>query len=221
MSRPLVFVLTDGSGRSGKSRLDSTRALLDRTGAAAGEVFGAFTDRQLYEALLKGEPSAFLDVTERLADAFVRRGIETVVADPAEGYNPAHDVCRLITDTAVRAATARGCSIGSWEFPLVRPATEDPEGTRRIVLDDAALERKRAAAESYPEMRAEVDAALGRAGLESYRVAREKYRFTDAGVGGSSQHSSPAPRRSPRWLRARFLPCGPSRRSARPRARRI
>ena len=31
-----------------------------------------------------------------------------VVADSAEGYNPAHDVCRLVADAAVRTARWRG-----------------------------------------------------------------------------------------------------------------
>jgi hypothetical protein len=169
-SRPHVFVLTDGSGRSGVNRLGSTRALLEKAGALPGEIFGARPDRRLYEALVDGETSFFLALADRLAAAIVSGSIEMVVADPAEGYNPAHDACRLVADAAVRAATARGRAVTNWDFPLTRPAADDPPGALRFVLDDAALARKRAAAERYSEMRSEVEAALAHGGPEAYRV---------------------------------------------------
>lgn len=168
--RPRVFVLTDGSGNGGQSRLGSTRALLERAGAFPGEIFGAYPDRRIYEALVAGETSFFLGLAERLAAAIVNGNIGMVVADSAEGYNPAHDICRLIADAAVRAATARGRAVTSWDFSLMRPAGDDPPAALRLVLDDAALARKRAAADGYAEMRSEVDAALARGGPEAYRV---------------------------------------------------
>lgn len=47
IARPLVFVMTDGSG-SGRSRIASTIEILDSIGCAAGSVMGAFTDREIY-----------------------------------------------------------------------------------------------------------------------------------------------------------------------------
>jgi hypothetical protein len=102
-----------------------------------------------------------------------------VVADPAEGYNPSHDVCRLVADAAVRKVTAQRRTVTSWDFPLTRPATDDVPGAVRLVLDDAAFARKRAAADAYPEMRFEVEAALARTGLETFRV--ETLRPVDCG----------------------------------------
>ena len=43
-------------------------------------------------------------------------------------------------------------------------------GALRFVLDEDALARKRAAADAYPEMRAEVEASLARDGLDAHRV---------------------------------------------------
>jgi hypothetical protein len=169
-SRPHVFVLTDGSGRSGVSRLGSTRTLLEKAGAFPGEIFGTCPDRRLYEALVAGETSFFLGLAERLAAAIVSGSIEIIVADPAEGYNPAHDVCRLVADAAVRVATAHGRAVTSWDFPLMRRAADDLPGALRFVLDGAALARKRLAAENYSEMRFEVEAALAHGGPEAYRV---------------------------------------------------
>src|SRR5438105_9826273 len=54
-ARPDVLVLTDGSGHSGRSRIEATRNVLLMTGARAGAVFGEFTDRQLYAALLQAD----------------------------------------------------------------------------------------------------------------------------------------------------------------------
>ncbi|MGE0128099.1 MAG: hypothetical protein AB7U82_08465 [Blastocatellales bacterium] len=49
-ARPLVFVLTDGSGRSGKSRLDWTTQVLERAGVERGRVYGRLTDLEEYVA---------------------------------------------------------------------------------------------------------------------------------------------------------------------------
>src|SRR5687768_4588026 len=46
LTRPLCFVLTDGSGGSGKSRLHSTTRLLEQNGARRGSIYGRLTDRE-------------------------------------------------------------------------------------------------------------------------------------------------------------------------------
>ena len=55
VTRPSVFVLTDGSGRSTQSRLDSTTKLLNQTGAKSGSVYGRLTDAESYAAILNHE----------------------------------------------------------------------------------------------------------------------------------------------------------------------
>jgi hypothetical protein len=52
-ARPSVFALTDGSGQLGRSRLDSTSAVLARAGAATGSIYGRFSDSEIYEAVLE------------------------------------------------------------------------------------------------------------------------------------------------------------------------
>src|SRR5258706_14950239 len=51
-TRPVVFVLTDGSGNHGVSRLDSTTALLGQAGATAGPIYCRLSDREQYRAML-------------------------------------------------------------------------------------------------------------------------------------------------------------------------
>lgn len=65
---PLCFLI-DGSGRSGKSRLDSTTNLLEQNGARASCIYGRSTDHTLYSAIIKGEFDLFIDLTEELARA--------------------------------------------------------------------------------------------------------------------------------------------------------
>ena len=52
-ARPSVSILTDGSGRSGRPRLDSTSAYLREIGVEAGELYGRFSDRNIYEILFQ------------------------------------------------------------------------------------------------------------------------------------------------------------------------
>src|SRR5205807_7508802 len=74
--QPRVYVITDGSGRSGVSRVPSTTALLQQIGAPAGEVFGVISDAGIYRAILKADLSFFLGLVDSLAASFVQHGIE-------------------------------------------------------------------------------------------------------------------------------------------------
>src|SRR5579883_1476578 len=81
--KPLVCVLTDGSGRSGISRLSSTQNLLWHAGAKAGPVFGAFSDAEFYKALLEYRIEHFTDVAEQLVQSFIDHEIDLVAGDAA------------------------------------------------------------------------------------------------------------------------------------------
>ncbi|HEX7186539.1 MAG TPA: hypothetical protein VF756_32260 [Thermoanaerobaculia bacterium] len=173
--RPEVFVLTDGSGSTGRSRVLSTAEVLRRAGAQPGSVFGRFSDRDLYEMILEGRIEVLADLARELADAFIARGVETVAADAVEGFNPSHDLCRLVTDAAVVLARRRtGRTIASYGFLLEgRPDASSGNGSSgalRLELEDGALERKLAAARSYPEMAYEVEQAFERHGVAAFRI---------------------------------------------------
>jgi len=102
--RPEVWVLTDGSGRSGRSRIDSTTRVLHATGGVPGAVYGTMTDADLYQSVLRFEHSRFTEMVGQLAARMMRNNIECIAGDAAEGYNPAHDICRLVIDAAARLA---------------------------------------------------------------------------------------------------------------------
>src|SRR5688572_8495805 len=103
-TRPLVFVFTDGSGRSNQSRLASTTKILNQAGAKCGRIYGRLTDAAAYAAILNHEFDLFVGLAGELCEAFAAERIDYVAGDAFEGYNPMHDVCRLVINTAVTVA---------------------------------------------------------------------------------------------------------------------
>lgn len=198
---PTVCVLTDGSGRTQRSRLDSTTRVLDAAGTAPGPVYGALSDVELYTAVLDYDHSPFTRVVDEVAGLLLRERIDRVVGDAEEGYNPAHDVCRLVINAAVRLVnlTSRR-QIANYDFTLVAPPGHCPEALRadsiRLDLDEAALARKLAAARNYPELQAEVEAALSGAGSVGLQQHPDLARRAGPDFGASG-----APDFGVEWLR--------------------
>jgi hypothetical protein len=191
-NRPLVFVLTDGSGHTGASRLASTTALLERAGATPGAIYGRLSDRQVYRAILDGDLDLFAGLAGELAAALDHAGIAELAGDAVEGFNPGHDVCRLVINAAVQTLAARGRAPRNLEFPLEgAPGAGSPEDLAdgvRLDLDAGALRRKLAAAAAYPEMAAEVDRALSSHGEAPFGVEHLRLVRYGLGVGGRFAH---------------------------------
>ncbi len=167
--RPIYCCLTDGSGGAATSRLSSTTRLLDDVGAKAGPIYGRYTDKEVYRLLLDGRVDVFVAMARELADALERDGVNCVAGDAVEGFNPAHDVCRLIVDGAVEIVSrTTGRDVRNYEFVLDGPPECSRPDALVIRLDEAALERKLAAARDYVEMRSEVEAAIGRHGRQAF-----------------------------------------------------
>src|SRR5262245_2811632 len=174
-TRPIVYVLTDGSGRAGQSRLASTTRILERAGARPGGVYGRMPDRALYDAVLRGDIELFRNLAAELAGELARERFDVVVGDAAEGTILAHDLWRATIDAAVDIARNQArCSITSYEFSVEPRSNQRTIGLSnmsvRVVLDDDALSRKLNAARSYYELRSEVEAALAASGEESFRT---------------------------------------------------
>lgn len=176
-NRPLVFVITDGSGRSGVSRLDSTTRLLDQVPSEAGSIYGRISDSQAYTALLNHDFEFFISLARELATQLYDRDIEFVAGDALEGYNPTHDVCRLLINAAVRLVNkSRAKQIGNFDFPLTgapnAPSANDQNGCIDLQLDEAAFTRKISAARAYVELDSEVEAAIKENRVEAFRSER-------------------------------------------------
>jgi AcrR family transcriptional regulator len=174
-TRPEVHVLTDGAGHGAHARLASTTAVIEGAGVRSGRIYGRYSDRAFYEAMLDRRLDVFVQLAEELADAIAAADPSVVACDAIEGYNPSHDVCRLISGAAVALASRRvGRTIEAYDFPLVDRPDACPDHLRpaaiRHELDAAALARKLAAADRYPELRDEVRTALEQLGVDAFRI---------------------------------------------------
>lgn len=173
IAQPDVFVITDGSGRSGQSRLSSTSRLLPQTGCEPGNFYGELSDTAAYDAILNGEFEVFITLTKKLATHLIDQKVTCVAGDAWEGYNPVHDVCRAIINAAVEIAGRANWSVENLSFPLIGPP-ETCEGASchdavHPELDDEAFARKLAAARSYVELESEVNAAFKQNAVEAFR----------------------------------------------------
>jgi hypothetical protein len=170
---PAVWILTDGSGHTGRSRIDSTTRVLEPTGAVPGPVYGPMSDADLYNAVLGLNHRLFVDLVDKLAAAILHEQVDCIAGDAEEGYNPGHDICRLIINAAVKLVQHKsGKSIRNYDFTLVGPPDQCPEDLRDrslwLNLDDDAFARKLLAARNYPELKTEVQTALN--GANRFRV---------------------------------------------------
>lgn len=173
--QPLYCCLTDGSGGSATSRLASSTRLLERVGATPGPLYGRYPDKDVYRLLLDRRVDVFIGLAKELAAVLTSAGVDCVAGDAVEGFNPVHDVCRILVDGAVAMVRERtGRVIRNYDFVLDAPPDGCPDplrdGALVLRLDEAALGRKTTAALAYPEMRDEVQAALERFGRQAFAV---------------------------------------------------
>ena len=174
-AKPTVYVLTDGSGREGQSRLASTTRLLARAGAQPGSLYGRYPDRAIYDAILRRDVVLFRGLVSELADELLRGKFDFVLGDAEEGAILTHDFWRGMVNAAIASAQARQKRpIANYQFDLEAPPQQAPvqadSNSIRLELDDGALARKIAAARSYPELRSEVEAAFRAYGTDAFRI---------------------------------------------------
>lgn len=171
-TKPLVLVITDGSGGAKADRTESSRALLAKTGAKAGPIFGRLSDKEAYRAILRKDMGLFTGLAEEAADIYDRAGVTVVVSDAAEGFNPVHDLCRLIADAAVQLMEGRRQTrVPAYEFDLVTPPweTQACDAEIRIRLTEGEFHRKIDAAQRYQELRGEIKRALDGTSVDTFR----------------------------------------------------
>jgi hypothetical protein len=118
--------------------------------------------------------------------------VDCVVADARDGYNPMHDVCRLLVDHVLLRLRDEGRPLLSFGFALVGPpepaALSAP--VARIDLDESAHRRKLEAACGYPELEGEVAAALRSCGADALRheyLSLASYDRPDAAPDGGAK----------------------------------
>jgi hypothetical protein len=174
-ARPLVLVLTDGSGHTGSSRLATTTAVLQQAKAIPSSFYGRLSDRELYQAILERRMALFQSLVEEIAQVLADAGVGYVAGDAVEGINPGHDVCRLLVNAAMsRMREESGRHLPNLEFPLEGPPlacpTEDLAEAIILRLDEDAYQRKLDAIRSYPEVAVDVERLLAAHGAAAFRT---------------------------------------------------
>jgi len=131
--RPDVVVLTNGAGSNDAPRLVPTIDNLAQAGANwAPHVVEPVADAEIYQALLDGNAHMFVQWLDRLTAHVMAQGIDCIVADEAEDYNPSHDLCRLLANQVAAHATARGHPVVSFGYPTVG----HPSPAARLAVED-------------------------------------------------------------------------------------
>lgn len=173
LAKPLVHVLTDGSGSKAANRTPSTTQILASTGARVGSVYGRFPDTEVYRMMLEQDLAACQALVDEFAASIRDEQADVVIGDMMEGYNSSHDLCRIMIGAAVaKCRREYGMTLSNFDFPLMGfPGRfKDAPGAVTISLDEAAFERKLEAANHYPELRHEVDAAIAQVGKTPFQL---------------------------------------------------
>jgi hypothetical protein len=171
-TKPIVHVLTDGSGHSAAARLEMTAEFLRTAGVLPGVIFGRLTDREAYAMILECNASLLLRLVMDLATEMKKQRPKMVVTDAAEGYNPVHDLCRIIAGAAVELASVE---TKQYEYAVVNsPDAFDVTASEAFVveLDDAAHAMKLDRARHEAPRLADIDGLLSRHGAEAFRHER-------------------------------------------------
>ena len=139
-TKPMVFVLTDGSANRGFKVCEHTAAYLDATGIKRGSLFGAFPDKDFYQHIRSQHFDFFRSIVRHLSEEMMAEHVELVAGDSIEGFNPTHDLCRLMIDAAVMVAKKRRAKpLRNYEFALVGPVQPRPDELSRMPAGEILL----------------------------------------------------------------------------------
>jgi hypothetical protein len=177
-ARPLVFIITDGSGATGVARISKSADVLRAAGCRCGSAFGRFTDVNVYDFILQCDVEPLVSMTREIAMSLADAEVEYAVGDAGEFYNPVHDLSGVILSLAIeyaRRLTHR--EIHQFEFAVVNSPRERAPNDIVVNLDEAALRRKIDAALRYDELQGQAEEDIRRNGLEAFRS--ERLHFLD------------------------------------------
>ena len=157
LSRPTVFALTDGSGRSGEDRTDRSRHVIDAAGAIVGRTFGIATDRAWYQAILNGDRALFDQAHDVILDSCQELGVSSIVTDAIEFFSPMHDLCNALVCAIARSIEATGRHVKVLDYANERADLKTDIADISIMVERQALSRKHDAVHGYRQLTAEVE----------------------------------------------------------------
>jgi hypothetical protein len=172
LARPTVFILTDGSGRTDKSRIQRTTRILQECGADLGELYGRMTDAELYTAIINRDSRCFIELAAEIADCLRTEEIDYVVGDAVEGYNPAHDLCRYVTNAAITSLARAGRGLGNYDVAIASANGRSGNDHTRLAIELGVnmLAEKIRVVQSYVELDADIQRILNTEGMTPLRT---------------------------------------------------
>ena len=163
LTHPVVFILTDGSGNTGRSRVPASLQVLSATGCTPGSIMGEFTDADVYAAILKGDVDRMAGTTVQLAAELIALRVSSLISDAVEFYNPTHDLCSVVANLAVKLANRFDHRIGRYDYGV----TDDLAEGNVLHLTAEELDRKMSMAMSMEALRRDVSELIARLGVRS------------------------------------------------------
>lgn len=173
---PYVFILTDGSDRTGNDMMMDSIRVIDKAtkhgkkitlaylkstasrkifklsvpGAEKGEAH--LRDTDIYNEVLNQHTGLFEMYINFMATNLIKYKIDYVVADPNEEKNIAHEVTRMLTDLAIELVYKKNRKeIISYDFAIDKPYDSKlNDQCIHIKLDEQAVKRKLDAIHKFP-----------------------------------------------------------------------
>jgi hypothetical protein len=176
LTKPNIIIATDGSGRQGEGRFETSKKLLEKIGCNVVNSKPFFSDSDLYELILNRNDESvnrLMEITDIIIAEISKSSIDYVVADRSEGYNSGHDIIRYITNLAVSCSYTQAEAFQkSFDFTLIKPTAKDYlpiQDDRSIVvkLNQADYNTKLDIARSYTDVSDLVSQALELFGNEA------------------------------------------------------
>jgi len=138
------------------------------------DLFEPFTDKSIYQLILEGNLDAIHQIRTKLYQYVEAHAYDLIVGDALEGFNPTHDLCRYLINSIVKEYhQTRSRPIYNYAFHLDEaPYFASSSGQAdqiQMDLDETEFDLKFKAAQDYPELKYEVDKALGLYGKEAFK----------------------------------------------------
>jgi hypothetical protein len=160
-NKPVVHVLTDSGTRLGR-----TAELLRDLGARSGAIFGRLSDAEAYAMIIERNTALLVSLVAELAAQLERDRPAIIVGDAAEGYNPVHDLCRLIAGAAIAMA---GVPTKQYEYAVVNHPHSSDAAAIVVDLDAAEYAAKMERARGQAAALTDIEDLLSRHGADAYR----------------------------------------------------
>lgn len=173
-AKPFVWILTDGSERTGNDMMWSSINCIDKATkqgktnfapqdksmykifkmdfpGSAQENFHV-KDSQIYSEVFNGKIDFFKKYITGMVNNLIKYKIDFLVSDASEDYHLTHEVVRMISEIAIiKVGEQTGKEIRLYDFPLSKPHNDLlSDDCIHIQLDEEAVERKIDAIIEFP-----------------------------------------------------------------------